>query len=427
MLEYVNENGESYTEDEINQFAKDNNTSFDNILKKNGLTPKKQKQTSLPGKEKTVTKKDATVTATNMASKSAKPSSVSRTKLWDANAEFDTNLVSKALGIQKLTSTNPVSKEAKQKKKKFVEEAVFEQPSEIFRSPFVTEEMQESVDIENEKRRLQEAKARRPLTEEEKQQKYLDLKEATGLEDKYILENPEYAEADAVINKAGVLSEDFLNELNDDIARQKARNGKIETNYQPIGIGSTMGTTSPISSTVKEKFVAFPKQREKLIAQFKKAKKTYTENDLLEASANLYAEEKKAAQTYNQKYDAFEDLDDYNPKVQNFIKTHNLNKKKLADYDLAKLSTQKTYVQNALETQQKSTEELVKQLKPENYKYTTQEEVDRQNNLIAKIIESAYYLNENQKMVVARDFADDLGLDNPRFDRARFLAACGVN
>jgi hypothetical protein len=47
-------------------------------------------------------------------------------------------------------------------------------------------------------------------------------------------------------------------------------------------------------------------------------------------------------------------------------------------------------------------------------------------NLIAKIIESAYYLNENQKMVVARDFADDLGLDNPRFDRDRFLVACGV-
>jgi hypothetical protein len=397
MLEYVNKDGYTYTEDEINQFAKDNNTSFDDILQKNGLTPKKQKQTSLPGKEKTVTKKDANVAATNMASKSAKPSSVSRTKLWDANAEFDTTLVSKALGIQKLTSTNPISKEAKQKKKKFVEEAVFEQPSEIFRSPFVTEEMQESVDIENEKRRLQEAKARRPLTEEEKQQKYLDLKEATELEDKYILENPEYAEADAIINRAGVLDENFLNELNEDIAKQKSRNGKIETNYQPIGIGSTMGTTSPISSTVKEKFVAFPKQREQLIAQFKKAKKSYTENDLLEASANLYAEQKKAAQIYNQKYDAFEDLDDYDPKVQDFIKTHNLNKKKIADYDLAKLGTQKTYVQNILEKQQNSRKDLISQLKPQDYTYTTQEELDKQNNLIAKINSLGTKMNDNAK------------------------------
>ena len=49
MLEYVNENGESYTEDEINQFAKDNNTSFDDIIAKNGLTPKKQKENVSPG------------------------------------------------------------------------------------------------------------------------------------------------------------------------------------------------------------------------------------------------------------------------------------------------------------------------------------------------------------------------------------------
>ena len=78
MLEYVNENGESYTEDEINQFAKDNNTSFDDIISKNGLTPKKQKQNVSPGKQKTVAKKDANATAPNMASKSVPTSLVSK-------------------------------------------------------------------------------------------------------------------------------------------------------------------------------------------------------------------------------------------------------------------------------------------------------------------------------------------------------------
>jgi hypothetical protein len=46
--------------------------------------------------------------------------------------------------------------------------------------------------------------------------------------------------------------------------------------------------------------------------------------------------------------------------------------------------------------------------------------------LIARIIENAYYLNDDQRMIVARDFADDLSLENPRFDTARFLTACGV-
>ena len=78
MLEYVNENGESYTEDEINQFAKDNNTSFDDIIAKNGLNPKKQKENVSPGKQKTVAKKDANATAPNTASKLAPTSSDSK-------------------------------------------------------------------------------------------------------------------------------------------------------------------------------------------------------------------------------------------------------------------------------------------------------------------------------------------------------------
>ena len=397
MLEYVNENGESYTEDEINQFAKDNNTSFDDIISKNGLTPKKQKQNVLPGKQKTVAKKDANATAQNTASKSVKPSSASRTKLWDANADFDPNFASKALGIQKLTTPNPVSTENKQKNKKFVEEMQTKTQEDIFKSPFVTKEMQASIDFENEKRKAEEAKANRPLTEAEKEQNYLALKKATNLEDKYILENPEYAKADAIINRANNLDQTFLDELDADIAKQKARNGKIETNYQPMGIGSTMGTTSPISSTVKEKFIAFPKQRNQLIAQFKKAGKSYTENELLDASSKLYAEQKKAAQIYNQKYDAFEELDGYDSKVQAFIKKHNLNKKKVADYDLAKIGTQKKYIQNVLEKQQKSREALITKLKPEDYNYTSQEELDTQNNLISKINSLGTNINDNFK------------------------------
>jgi hypothetical protein len=46
--------------------------------------------------------------------------------------------------------------------------------------------------------------------------------------------------------------------------------------------------------------------------------------------------------------------------------------------------------------------------------------------LIAKTINDAYYLDQNKKLTIARDFADELSFDNPRFDRARFLTACGL-
>jgi hypothetical protein len=89
MLEYVNENGESYTEDEINQFAKDNKISIDEVIKKNKLTAKKQSQTVKPGKQKTVAEKDVTVTGINTASKSGNTSSVSkkRKSLFDQGIE----------------------------------------------------------------------------------------------------------------------------------------------------------------------------------------------------------------------------------------------------------------------------------------------------------------------------------------------------
>ena len=49
-------------------------------------------------------------------------------------------------------------------------------------------------------------------------------------------------------------------------------------------------------------------------------------------------------------------------------------------------------------------------------------------NLIAEVL--SYSLNaiidDMALEALASNFADELALDNPRFDRARFLAACGV-
>jgi hypothetical protein len=46
--------------------------------------------------------------------------------------------------------------------------------------------------------------------------------------------------------------------------------------------------------------------------------------------------------------------------------------------------------------------------------------------LIATSIECAWYLNDSQRETIAKDFANSLSMDNPRFDRDRFLVACGV-
>jgi hypothetical protein len=111
MEEYINDAGDLYTIEEINQAAEENNTTFEDIIKKNKLSPNKKKETVTeevkveePGKPKPVVKKDAVATAKSTASKSVKPSSVSPVNPFGKPKTFD------PLGLEKFKKTPaPVS------------------------------------------------------------------------------------------------------------------------------------------------------------------------------------------------------------------------------------------------------------------------------------------------------------------------------
>jgi hypothetical protein len=47
--------------------------------------------------------------------------------------------------------------------------------------------------------------------------------------------------------------------------------------------------------------------------------------------------------------------------------------------------------------------------------------------LIADVIGKAWHGSADTRADIANAFADELEETNPRFDRARFLTACGVN
>jgi len=102
MEEYINEKGDLYTIDEINQTAKDNNTTFDDIIKRNklALKPKKQEEiqevkVEVPGKRKSVAREDAGATVKSTVSKPVKPSSELQSNIWGedrSKPEFIANL-----------------------------------------------------------------------------------------------------------------------------------------------------------------------------------------------------------------------------------------------------------------------------------------------------------------------------------------------
>ena len=111
MEEYINDAGDLYTIDEINQAAEENKTTFEDIIKKNKLSPNKKQETVAeevtteePGKPKPVVKKDAVATVKSTASKSAKPSSVSPVNPFGKVKTID------PLGLEKFKKTPaPVS------------------------------------------------------------------------------------------------------------------------------------------------------------------------------------------------------------------------------------------------------------------------------------------------------------------------------
>jgi hypothetical protein len=45
---------------------------------------------------------------------------------------------------------------------------------------------------------------------------------------------------------------------------------------------------------------------------------------------------------------------------------------------------------------------------------------------IAIVIQTSWWGNSELKRDFANNLADEFALDNPRFDKARFLTACGV-
>lgn len=85
MLEYINSNGDIYTEEEIQSTANKKGVSFEEIVKRNGLQLNSKPKKTTPGakKQTVVNQKEATLPQKNMASKSVPTSSVSKKNVWD--------------------------------------------------------------------------------------------------------------------------------------------------------------------------------------------------------------------------------------------------------------------------------------------------------------------------------------------------------
>jgi hypothetical protein len=383
MLEYTNESGDIYNEDEINQFAQDQNTTFDDIIKRNNLKQKSNKQKVSPGKTNPVAKKDAIVTEKNTASKSEPTSSVSkkRKSLFEQNIE--TIAPERNLTFEESMNKAIKTKQSKDKVAADVQKSLTSSRNSLVSN--ITGQpnpstgrsiMLEKSDEENLKK-LQE------------QEKIDFAKGDVRLKETAIRNNTEYKAANDLLTIASTLPEEFTNELDTDIQSQIDRDGKEYTQNISGNAGFVGG------ASVTKKYNAFEKEKKQAINEFNKANRPATQQEILNRAAEIYKQDKTSEKLYSQKWDALENLDGYGDDVKKFFKDYNISKKTVADYDLAKTDAQKNYTQKAIEHSVLKTKDLEAQLKPADYKYTTQEELDTQNNLISQINANKKEIKDN--------------------------------
>ena len=395
MAEYINDLGEIYTEDEINQFAQDEDTTFDHVIQTNGLKPSED-----PGKKGVVAKKDAKTTTKNTASSSASASSVSQKPTkglypWSYRAltpEMQTNKKleeqTKEQKKQKQLKINETGENLKASLVKSQNDLAVQMGGTPIPVPptkplLMTSEAWEQEKAQNE-----------ALKKQQEEQKNLDYaKGDIRSKEARIRTDKTYQEASDLLKTADILPKDFSEELDRDIKGKLEVDGKEYTYYPSYGGAGVSAQSTPVI----KKYNSFEEEKKQAIKEFKKANRTATPEQILQRAAEIYKNNKSEEKLYSQKWDALENLESYGKDVQKFFIDYDVSKKAVAANNLAKTTTQKSYTEKAIEHSVSQIKDLEKQLKPIDYKYTTQEEVDAQNEIINQINDQKKEIGANAK------------------------------
>ena len=409
MAKYINDLGDAYDEEELVQFANEQETTLDDIISRNELKkegenediivgeedPKKPKNS---GKKKAVVKKGADATAKSTASTSVKPSSVSNKPksffeqlFAPSNIPFD-EVVRRSEKEKQIAAKKKKDELEKKKKNQFLAEELNENlkaslakaQNDLFvqmgATPLPVPATKPFL-MTSEAWAQQKAQTAK-LEKQKKDQENIDkAKVELRFKEAKIRNDKTYQEASTLLKTADVLPTDFSTKLDLEIKGMIDRDGKEYTDFQSGG--GEMGTM-PGRPVIKN-YNSFVNEKNQAIKEFKKANKTATPQQILERAAAIYRNKKSEEQLYSQKWDALEDLESYGEDVQKFFIDYDVNKKTINAGDLATAATQKSYTEKALEYSASQIKDLEKQLKPADYKYTTQEQVDAQNQIINQI------------------------------------------
>ena len=216
--------------------------------------------------------------------------------------------------------------------------------------------------------------------------KETDAKSVLNLKKAVVRNNPDLKEAKEIFDYAQNVDDDFKISLEEEVASEMQKDGMI------IESSGGSGQYSISDASSKPAYVAFSDERKQIIAEGAKQGKKYDDSELLRLSAELYKKKKTDERIYAQTFDAMESIESLGDDVMEFMKDYKLAEKNAVDARKAKIEVNKEFTKKTIESAVEKDKKLASELKPEGYKYTSQEEIDKQNSVIKEI-------NDNRNLI----------------------------
>jgi len=416
MANYTNKLGDIFTQEDIEAAALENEVDIDTIISSNELTMDGEK----PGKPQGATAKKPVVAPKKR--KSVLPSG-NTSSGWNTKAQ-------PKFGVEAITETFQIKKKAQEKKSptKKVEEPDFNAAGlrlAAQKGEADPNAVPGSFGYPTFKA-AKEKEAKNALAKEE--EKIAFDARMSGL----ALKNNDEAKKwyEDAKNAAKLTDEETLG-LDEFVNLELSKNGQIERVDASQGQNKSLiakgGFSSNVDGVVDQPYQAFPEQVKKIKDKLRSENvlNKFSEDEILQKAAGLWKVEQAKKIQESKFRDALEETTNISETAKEIVNNYTVKTKGKEELDYVKNSIFKDGIEKSIEKNISDVQKIDSKLKPKDYKFKTQEEIDTQNrliternNLIKDLGDLSELRNETSKKISASSKnIDDLNLQSDMFSR----------
>jgi hypothetical protein len=426
MANYTNKLGDIFTQEDIEAAALENEVDIDTIISSNELTMDGEK----PGKSQGATAKKPVVAPKKR--KSVLPSG-------NISSGWNTKVAPK-YGVEAITETFQIKKKAQEKKvpTKKVKEPDFN-AARLRVAAQAGQADPNAVPGSFGYETFKAAKEKEAKIEAAKEDEKVDFESRmSGI----VLRNNNEAKKwyeDNLNNSQ--LTEDDNAEIDSYIESELAKNNTI----QKVAANNKSGNLSLIAkggapstgyeNVISQKYQAFPDEVEKVKAELKRKNLLgkVSEDDIIKEASNLWKVKEIKKRRESKFRDSLEETTNISDVAKSVVNDYLIKKSTKEANDFVKETVFKESLDRTSENYISKIKEIDKKLKPKGYKFTSQQELDEQNALIANRNNLIKDINNNEELIDSSvkkinklsDSVDDLSLQGDMFSRDYSMLGVG--